>query len=60
MAISLMYKTYVPAQHVLILDSELQRTPIPKDMTEVFFRISISGWMRRLWTLEESVLGRRL
>ncbi|KAL8887015.1 MAG: hypothetical protein Q9215_005351 [Flavoplaca cf. flavocitrina] len=60
MAISLMYKTYVSAQHVLVLDSELQRTPIPKDMTEVFLRISISGWMRRLWTLQESVLGRRL
>ncbi|KAL8846454.1 MAG: hypothetical protein Q9198_011292, partial [Flavoplaca austrocitrina] len=29
-------------------------------MTEVFLRISISGWMRRLWTLQESVLGRRL
>lgn len=60
MAISLMYKTYVSAQHVLILDSELQRTPIPKDMTEAFLRVSISGWTRRLWTLQESVLGRRL
>lgn len=55
-----MYKTYVSAQHVLVLDSELQRTPIPKDMTEAFLRVSISGWMRRLWTLQESVLGRRL
>ena len=60
LAISLMYKTYVSAQDVLVLDSELQKTPIPADNTETFLRISVSGWMRRLWTLQESVLGRRL
>ena len=60
LAISLMYKTYVSAQDVLVLDSEIQNTPIPSDKTEIFLRVSISGWMRRLWTLQESVLGRRL
>ncbi|KAL8923625.1 MAG: hypothetical protein Q9172_003049 [Xanthocarpia lactea] len=60
MAISLMYKTYVSARHVFVLDSELQRTPTPPDMNEVFLRVSISGWMRRLWTLQEGVLGRSL
>lgn len=60
LAISLMYKTYVSAQDILVLDSELQKTPIPADPTETFLRVSVSGWMRRLWTLQESVLGRRL
>ena len=60
LAISLMYKIYVSAQDVLVLDSELQKTPIPVDNTEIFLRVSVSGWMRRLWTLQESVLGRRL
>ncbi len=60
LAIGLMYQTYVSAQDVLVLDSELQKTPIPDDNTETFLRISVSGWMRRLWTLQESVLGRRL
>ena len=60
LAISLMYNTYVFAQDVLILDSELQKTPIPATSTETFLRVSVSGWMRRLWTLQESVLGRRL
>lgn len=60
LAISLMHKTYVSAQDVLVLDSELQATPIPADNTETFLRVSVSGWMRRLWTLQESVLGRRL
>ena len=60
LAISLMYKTYVSAEDILVLDSELQNTPIPSDNTEIFLRVSISGWMRRLWTLQEGVLGHHI
>jgi hypothetical protein len=55
-----MYDIYRNAKEVLILDSELQSTPLTSSVDEAFMRVNISGWMRRLWTLQESVLGRRL
>lgn len=59
-SITMMYDIYRNAKEVLILDSELQSTPLPSSVDEAFMRVNISGWMRRLWTLQESVLGRRL
>jgi len=55
-----MFKTHVSARKVLILDPELRNTPIPSDLDEAFLIVSVSGWIRRLWTLREIVLGRRL
>lgn len=58
-AINQMNDTYVNAYQVLVLDAELQSLDA-LDMTEAFMQISLSGWMRRLWTLNEGVLARRL
>lgn len=58
-AISQMKDVYLNAYQVLVLDAELQGIDA-LDMSEAFMRISLSGWMRRLWTLHEGVLGDRL
>ncbi|KAK8112880.1 hypothetical protein PG984_013406 [Apiospora sp. TS-2023a] len=58
-AISLMKDTYANAYQVLILDAELEATPM-RDVSEMMMRISLSGWMRRLWTLQEGVLATRM
>lgn len=58
-AISQMKDVYMNAYQVLVLDTELQSID-PLDISEAFMRISLSGWMRRLWTLHEGVLGNRL
>ncbi|KAI0376966.1 hypothetical protein F5Y04DRAFT_194439 [Hypomontagnella monticulosa] len=58
-AISMMKGTYENAYQVLVLDSELEALPI-HDFSEAMMRVSLSGWMRRLWTLQEGVLAKRL
>ncbi|ERF75666.1 hypothetical protein EPUS_08620 [Endocarpon pusillum Z07020] len=58
-AICQMKDVYMNAYQVLVLDTELQSVD-PLDISEAFMRISLSGWMRRLWTLHEGVLGNRL
>lgn len=58
-ALQLMKDTYEKSFQVLILDSELEASQQYSTM-ENFSRISVSGWMRRLWTLQEGVLGQRL
>lgn len=59
LAISQMKDTYEWSDKVLILDSELESNT-KSDPTESLMRITLSGWMRRLWTLQEGVLGSRL
>lgn len=58
-AIRQMKEIYHSSYQVLVLDAEI---PIANasDVTEAFMRISLSGWMLRLWTLQEGVLGDRL
>ncbi|KAK7947832.1 uncharacterized protein PG986_008718 [Apiospora aurea] len=58
-AIALMKDTYANAYQVLVLDAELEAVPMG-DTTEMMMRISLSGWMRRLWTLQEGVLATRM
>jgi hypothetical protein len=54
-----MRDTYRKANGVLVLDSYLQSQPLNKlPEIEAFMRIHNSQWNRRLWTLEECVLGR--
>ncbi|KAF2649918.1 hypothetical protein K491DRAFT_668128 [Lophiostoma macrostomum CBS 122681] len=58
-ALQKMKDTYEKSYQVLILDRELESSRLFSS-TENFMRIAISGWMRRLWTLQEGVLGERL
>lgn len=60
-AITLMGRTYRDATAVLVLDRELKgvdtrtTTPLEQSIWMVF-----SGWMRRLWTLQEAALAQDL
>jgi len=58
LAIRRMNDVYRNAYQLLVLDAELQRIMVP-DLRETLLRISICGWMRRLWTLLEGVVGSR-
>jgi hypothetical protein len=49
---------YAQAKRVVVLDGELQRASVDASYEELGVRICISGWMRRVWTLEEGVIGR--
>jgi hypothetical protein len=49
---------YEQAKRVVVLDGELQRASVRASHEEVGVRICVSGWMRRVWTLEEGVIGR--
>ena len=44
---------------VLVLDAELQRVVV-HDSCEIFIRINLAKWMRRLWTLPKGVLSSRV
>lgn len=59
LAIKSMKSIYEGAFRVLVLDRELQASPQGVS-TEAFMRISLSPWMRRLWTLQEGVCAQRL
>ena len=53
---------YSSADRVLILDADLllfdaQPAIQHNNYNEVFMRIKLSPWMRRLWTLQEALLG---
>ena len=61
LAIRRMAETYEKATQVLIIDSELRRATFnDRPHFESFARIAASGWMRRIWTLQEGVLASRL
>src|SRR6266496_819265 len=60
LAIRGMASTYQNCMQALVFDSELKRVTYPgKPSHELFARIESSGWMRRVWTLQESVLASR-
>ncbi|KAI0632924.1 hypothetical protein C8Q77DRAFT_1059205 [Trametes polyzona] len=60
-AILLMGKTYRDSAKVLVVD-ECIRTQCSesKSWEENLFRIATSGWIRRVWTLQEAILAREL
>jgi Heterokaryon incompatibility protein (HET) len=60
LAIRSMHKTYSQANRVLVLDSELQQVTMDISYQEALLRIRVSGWMRRLWTLQEGALAKQL
>ena len=49
---------YAQAEQVVVLDGELQNASLDASVEEKAVRLCISGWMRRVWTLEEGVIGR--
>ena len=51
-------EVYEKAEVVLVLDNELLLTQFTSSDEEIGIRICESNWMRRLWTLEEGILGR--
>ncbi|KAJ7508991.1 hypothetical protein B0H11DRAFT_1963401 [Mycena galericulata] len=60
-AIRLMKETYADADKVLVLDEGLRTScsqSTPKE--ECLLRIATSGWMQRVWTLQEGMLSREL
>ena len=58
LAISRMGHTYRTASKVLVLDGELLRHSRNAPVLELYMRIKLSSWMRRIWTLQEGVLGK--
>ncbi|KAL8800500.1 MAG: hypothetical protein Q9182_005136 [Xanthomendoza sp. 2 TL-2023] len=61
MALSQMKVPYTGASHVLVLDSSLRDVDTSGlDPIEICIRIFTSGWMRRLWTLQEGALPENL
>lgn len=58
MALARMTATYQDSGMVLVLDAELYHTRLGKNL-EGIMRLICSNWMRRLWTLQEGILGGR-
>lgn len=59
-AIELMARIYSQAAAVLVLDDGLQLCPATAPAGVQVLRVLTSGWMRRLWTLQEATLSRAL
>lgn len=60
MAIGQMFDVYALVQWTIVLDADLMENQIGPDYLEAAMRITMSGWMQRLWTLQEGVMTRSL
>lgn len=59
LALTQMRRTYQDARHVLVLDAGLQFYASDEiSLVEALLRVFLSGWMNRLWTLQEANLAR--
>ncbi|KAI0675722.1 hypothetical protein C8Q78DRAFT_345363 [Trametes maxima] len=60
-AINQMAQTYRAASKVLVIDETIRTECLTlKPWWENLFRIAMSGWVRRIWTLQEGILAREL
>ena len=61
LALAQMRSTYLDARHVLVLESGLQVYASDEiTIFEALYRFVLSGWMSRLWTLQEAWLARTI
>lgn len=60
LALGNMAKYYSEASCVLVLDADLMACSTTVSPDELLMRISLSTWMRRLWTLQEGALAKQL
>lgn len=59
-AIIAMADTYRSAIPVVVLTSTLRRCTVSAARKDKFFRLYISNWMSRMWTLQEALLAKSL
>ncbi len=60
-ALALMRRTYGDAKDVLVLDASLECfSSADISVVEALIRVFTSGWVTRLWTLQEAILARKL
>ncbi|RPD65488.1 hypothetical protein L227DRAFT_540288, partial [Lentinus tigrinus ALCF2SS1-6] len=60
-AIALMAQTYEHAAKVLVTDGGIRtQCSLSSPKEECILRIATSGWMQRIWTLQEGMLAREL
>lgn len=58
LALKELKRTYLEASYVLVLDSSLRHYDLNEhEIDEAAMRIFMSGWYRRLWTLQEAALS---
>lgn len=60
LAIRKMAQVFKDANRVIALDASLQTVSRHANYNEIAIRIALSPWTRRLWTLQEAALARRL
>lgn len=56
-AISKMNEVFRRADRVLVIDSDIEKLSVNSNWVDIFSRIAISPWQRRLWTLVEATLA---
>ncbi|OCH91377.1 hypothetical protein OBBRIDRAFT_825367 [Obba rivulosa] len=59
-AIALMAQIYGEADVVLVIDSGIRSCSVSAALEDKLLRVLSSGWMQRLWTLQEGMLARKL
>ncbi|KIW66212.1 hypothetical protein PV04_08412 [Phialophora macrospora] len=59
-AITQMPHIYAAAEGVLVLDSGLLQPRGPEDNVQMMIRILLSSWYSRLWTMQESLLAKKV